>query len=150
MFESHLNFICSELSLLIFLFFKLICFYFWLCWVFVVVRGLSLVVVSGGYSSLWCAGVSLWWLLLLRSLGSRHVGFSSCGPWALECRLSNCGAQALLLRCMWDLPGPGIEPLSLALAGGFLTTAPQGSPVDFSFKLFFIVINFWKLFILIY
>jgi len=27
---------------------------------------------------------------------------------------------------MWDLPGPGIEPMSLALAGGFLTTGPPG------------------------
>ena len=27
---------------------------------------------------------------------------------------------------MWDLPGPGIEPMSPALAGGFLTTAPPG------------------------
>ena len=27
---------------------------------------------------------------------------------------------------MWDLPGPGIEPVSPALAGGFLTTAPPG------------------------
>ena len=27
---------------------------------------------------------------------------------------------------MWDLPGPGLEPLSPALAGGFLTTAPPG------------------------
>ena len=26
---------------------------------------------------------------------------------------------------MWDLPGPGIEPVSPALAGGFLTTAPE-------------------------
>ena len=31
---------------------------------------------------------------------------------------------------MWDLPGPGIEPLSPALADGFLTTRPPGkSPV---------------------
>ena len=29
---------------------------------------------------------------------------------------------------MWDLPGPGLEPVSLALAGGFLTTAPPGKP----------------------
>ena len=29
---------------------------------------------------------------------------------------------------MWDLPGPGIEPVSPALAGGFLTTAPPGKP----------------------
>jgi len=25
---------------------------------------------------------------------------------------------------MWDLPGPKIEPVSPALAGGFLTTGP--------------------------
>ena len=30
---------------------------------------------------------------------------------------------------MWDLPGPGIEPVSPALAGGFLTTAPPGKPL---------------------
>ena len=53
-------------------------FIFWLCWVFVAARGLSLVVESGGYSSLWCVGFSLWWLLLLRSTGSRCAGFSSC------------------------------------------------------------------------
>ena len=29
---------------------------------------------------------------------------------------------------MWDLPGPGIEPVSPALAGGFLATAPPGKP----------------------
>ena len=28
---------------------------------------------------------------------------------------------------MWNLPGPGIKPMSLALADGFLTTGPQGS-----------------------
>ena len=53
--------------------------YFWLCWVFVAARGLSLVVASGGYSSLRCVGFSLWWLLLLWSTGSRRAGFSSCG-----------------------------------------------------------------------
>ena len=56
--------------------------YFWLCWVFVAARRLSLVVASGGYSSLWFAGFPLRWLLLLRSTGSRRVGFSSCGMWA--------------------------------------------------------------------
>ena len=29
---------------------------------------------------------------------------------------------------MWDLPGPGFKPVSLALAGGFLTTVPPGKP----------------------
>ena len=37
----------------------------WLCWAFFAMRGLSLVVVSGGYSSLWCSDFSLWWHLLL-------------------------------------------------------------------------------------
>ena len=55
---------------------------FWLHWVFVAVRRLSLVEVSGGYSLLRCAGFSLRRLLLLQSTGSRHVGFSSCGTWA--------------------------------------------------------------------
>ena len=54
------------------------------------------------------------------------MGFSSCGSRALEHRLSSCGAQALLLRGIWDLPGGGIEPMSPALAGRFLTTAPPG------------------------
>ena len=100
--------------------------YFWLRWVFVAVRGLSLVAASGVYSSLQCAGFSLRWLLLLRSTGSRRVGFSSCGSRALERRLSSCGAQAQLLHSMWDLPRPGLEPVSPALAGGFLTTVPAG------------------------
>ena len=29
---------------------------------------------------------------------------------------------------MWDLPGPGLEPVSPALAGGSLTTEPPGKP----------------------
>ena len=53
--------------------------YLWLHWVFVAVRRLSLVAASWGYSSLQCAGFSLWWLLFLRSTGSRCSGFSSCG-----------------------------------------------------------------------
>ena len=31
-----------------------------------------------------------------------------------------------MLHGMWDLPGPGLEPMSPASAGGFLTTAPPG------------------------
>ena len=55
-------------------------------------------------------------------------GLSSCGSRALEHRLSSCGARAQLLRSMWDLPRPGLEPVSPALAGGFLTTASPGKP----------------------
>ena len=35
---------------------------------------------------------------------------------------------------MWDLPGPGIEPVSPSLAGGFLTTAPPGKSLPLYFK----------------
>ena len=38
--------------------------------------------------------VAVRWLLLLRSMGSRRTGFSSCGSQALERRLSSCGARA--------------------------------------------------------
>ena len=31
-----------------------------------------------------------------------------------------------MLRGMWDLPGPGLEPVFPALAGRFLTTVPPG------------------------
>ena len=29
---------------------------------------------------------------------------------------------------MWDLPRPGLEPVSPTLAGGFLTSVPPGKP----------------------
>ena len=68
---------CSkkEWCFLQFLFLKFYLFiYFWLCWVFISVRGLSLVAASGGHSSSRCAGLSLSWPLLLRSTGSRCAG----------------------------------------------------------------------------
>ena len=34
---------------------------------------------------------------------------------------------------MWDLPGPGLEPMYPALAGRFLTTAPPGKSLDNTF-----------------
>ena len=43
-------------------------------------------------------------------------------------RLSSCGSRAQLLCGMWDLPRPGLEPVSLALAGRFSITAPPGKP----------------------
>ena len=53
----------DEKVLLIYLFKFILFIYFWLCWVFVAERGLSLVAASGGYSSLRCTGFSLSWLL---------------------------------------------------------------------------------------
>ena len=55
-------------------FINLFIYLFLLCWVFVSVRGLSLVAASGGHSSSRCAGLSLSRPLLLRSTSSRHAG----------------------------------------------------------------------------
>ena len=53
-------------------------------------------------------------------------GLSIRSSAALECRLNSCGPQAYLFHGMWDLPGPGIELVSSALAGRFFTTEPPG------------------------
>ena len=53
--------------------------YFWLCWVFVSVRGLSLVAASGGHFSLWCAGLSLSWPLLVAEHRLQMRRPSNCG-----------------------------------------------------------------------
>ena len=80
-------------------FFKNKCIYFWLHWIFVAAHGLSLVEASRGYSSLWCAGFLLWWLLLLQSMGSRRTGFSSCGMKAQQLGLAGSRAQVQQLWC---------------------------------------------------
>ena len=54
-------------------------------------------------------------------------GLSSCSSWALECMgFCSCGTQAQLLQGM-SLPRPQIEPVSHALASGFLSTIPPGN-----------------------
>ena len=101
----------------------------WLCWVFFAVHRSSPIALEQGLLCScpeWashCCGFSLW-----------RKGFSHCGSWALAHRLSSCHAQAELLRGIWDLPGPGIEPVALALAGGFFTTEPPGNPACVFFK----------------
>ena len=89
--------------------------YFWLCWVFVSVWGLSPVAASGDHSSSRCAGLSL-----SRPLVAEQR--------LQTLRLSSCGSRAQLLRGMWDLPRPGLEPVSPALAGRFSTPVPPGKP----------------------
>ena len=79
--------------------------------------------MSGSY-----AGFSLRWLFTLQSTGSRRVGCSSGACW-----LSRCGTCGLLPRGMWALPGPGIDPMSPALAGRFLSTAPAGRSSNYIF-----------------
>ena len=58
-------------------------------------------------------------------------GLSGCSSWALKHRLNSYGAWAQLICNMWDLPRPGIDPMSSALAGGFFTTEPPGKPLKF-------------------
>ena len=67
-------FFCFVLFLMKASFFLYFLISFWLCWVFVSVRGLSLVAASGGHSSSRCMGLSLSWPLLLRSTSSRRAG----------------------------------------------------------------------------
>ena len=45
-------------------------------------------------------------------------------------RLSNCGSRDQPLRGTQDLPRPGLEPVSPALAGRFSTTAPPGKALS--------------------
>ena len=65
---------------------------------------------------------------MLQSTGSRHTGFSSYS--------------------MWDLPGPVIEPMSPALAGRFLTTAPPWKSPDCFLIWNFLKKNFFDIFYL--
>ena len=85
-------------------------------------------------------------LIEVASLAAEHrlqaCGLSSCGSQALEHRLSSCGTRAQLLHSMWDLPALGLEPVSSALAGGFLTPVPPGKPCQAFLKSWGIRHNF--------
>ena len=52
---------------------------------------------------------------------SHGSGVSCCGSWVLELRLRSYGTQAYFPQGLWDLPRPGIEPVSPALQWRFLT-----------------------------
>ena len=79
-------------------------------------------------------GFSSQWLILLQSAGSKSMGFSSCGlqtpskgsvvvtHWvvALWQMGSSWTRDGICVTCIgrWDLPGPGMESVSPALADG--------------------------------
>ena len=68
-------------------------------------------------------------LLFVAVRGSSQCGgFSYCGARALGTRASVVAAPGSSAQAqrLWDLPGPGLEPMSPALAGRLLTTAPPG------------------------
>ena len=85
------------ISIFSFNFIHLYFFNVWLCWVFVAMCGLALVLVSGGYSCF--------------------------GAWAEQ--LWDVGSVA-----SWYLLGSGMEPVSPASQGGFLTTGEPVKPQD--------------------
>ena len=93
--------------------------YLWLSWVFVSVRGLSLVAASGGHSSSRCAGPSLSRSLLLRSTGSRRAGsvIVAHGP----SRSVACGI----------FPDQGSNPCPLHWQADSQPLRHQGSPTIF-------------------
>ena len=95
--------------------------YFWLCWVFVY--------CARAFSSCGEQGP-----LFIAVRGPLTIAASLAAEHRLQTRrLSNCGSRAQLVRGMWDLPRPGLEPVSPALAGRFSTTAPPGKPLLFLF-----------------
>ena len=92
--------------------------YVWLCWV---------VIAGQAFSSCGERG-------LLSSCGvqaSRCGGFSCCRARALGPMGSVVVVRGLPCS-MWNLPGPGIEPMSSALAGRFLTTGLPGKSCSMS------------------
>ena len=106
--------------------------YFWLCWVFVSVQGLSPVAERGGHPSSRCVGLSLSRPLLLRSTGSRRAG-SVVVAHGHSCSVA-CGI----------LPDRGTNPCPLHWQADSQPLRHQGSPLPLlwlcsgnsSFKLF--------------
>ena len=89
--------------------------YLWLCWVFVAASRVQLWRVGAPLGG--CAQVSHCRDFLWLTMGSR--------------------SQAQQLWCTGlVLPGPGIEPVSPALAGRFSTTRPPGRPPQMLLKAF--------------
>ena len=67
--------------------------------------------------------------LFIAVRGSLTIAASLVAEHRLQTRrLSSCGSRAQLLHGLWDLPRPGLEPVSPALAGRFSTTVPSGKP----------------------
>ena len=93
-------------------------------------RGLSLVVASGGHSSSWCVDLSLSWPLLLQSTGSRRAGsvVVAHGP--------SCSAA----YGIFPDQGSNLCPL---LAGRLSTTAPPGKPHYIFIYIFLFLFSFW-------
>ena len=93
--------------------------YFWLCWVFVSVRGLYLVAASGGHSSSRCAGLSLSRPLLLWSRSSRRAGS------VVVAHGASCSAACGIF------PDQGLNPCPLHWQADSQPLRHQGSPPEY-------------------
>ena len=116
--HTHTHIFCD----FFFKFYLFIClFVFWLCWVLVSVRGLSLVAASGGHYSSRCGGLSLLRPLLLWSTSSRRAGsvVVAHGP--------SCSAACGIL------PDQGSNPCPLHWQADSPPLCHQGNPVTFLF-----------------
>ena len=110
MISKHVTLLPDDYMQMTWFFFNIdLLIYFWLHWVVVAACGLSLVMAKRGYFS-----------AVVASLVAEH-GLKSVGSVVVAHRLSCSKAPR-------DLPGPGIEPVSLALWHEFLTTGPPGKP----------------------
>ena len=118
---------CSLLLLFFlkeFLYFYYLFIYFWLCWVFISVWGLSLVAASGGHSSSRCADLSLSWPLLLRSTSSRRAGS------VVVAHRPSCSAACGIF------PDQGSNPCPLHWQADSQPLRHQGSPHYYFYSLF--------------
>ena len=79
--------------------------YFWLCWIFIAVYGLSLVVVSKGYSLLQSMSFSLLWLLLLAQLLTELVSTFKMAP----IRTIDYMAISYLIDLLWKSVSQGFS-----------------------------------------
>ena len=105
-------------------------FFFLLYCIFIAVGRFSLAAPSWGYS--------------LVAVHASHCGGISCcraqtlGTWTSVAEahgLCSCGTQAEWPRSTWNLPRPGIKPVSPTLTGSFLITGPPGNLEVIVFKL---------------
>ena len=104
-------------------FFKILLHFYFFLYLFLAVLGLRFCVRA--FSSCGKRGP-----LFIPVRGPLTVAASLVAEHRLQMRrLSSCGSWAQLLCGMWDLPRPGLEPVSPALAGRFSTTAPPGKPL---------------------
>ena len=92
--------------------------FFWLCWVFVSVRGPSPVAASGSHSSSRCAGLSLSRPLPLRSTGSRRSGS------VVVAHRPSCSAACGIF------PDQGSNPCPLHWQADSQPLRHQGSPIN--------------------